>query len=331
MNRLLEEKRIIFGDDHDKLIELKAYAHDYQEKLSSVIELDGRSGAYDLRSLFPEFKTAFKNPKPVNFLQRFISLILKRDGDTILDFYAGSSTTAHAILALNQNDGVARRFVMIQLPEACNADSEAAKTGIQTISKLSMERIRRAGRKILRGGQLSQSDTEKETAEQDESQLALPPRAVKPSTQVDVGFRVLKIDTSNMADVYYAPDAVKQADLVAHTDNIKPDRTPEDLLFQVLVDWGVDLSLPIVKETFTMPSESKDEGRRMKYEVFFVDGNALAACFDPKVSEDLVKELAKRKPLRAVFRDSSYDSDSVKINVEQIFKLLSPETEVKTL
>jgi adenine-specific DNA-methyltransferase len=118
---------------------------------------------------------------------------------------------------------------------------------------------------------------------------------------------------------------------LAHTDNIKPDRTPEDLLFQVLVDWGVDLSLPIVKETFTMPSESKDEGRRMKYEVFFVDGNALAACFDPKVSEDLVKELAKRKPLRAVFRDSSYDSDSVKINVEQIFKLLSPETEVKTL
>ena len=122
-----------------------------------------------------------------------------------------------------------------------------------------------------------------------------------------------------MADVYYAPDAVKQADLVAHTDNIKPDRTPEDLLFQVLVDWGVDLSLPIAQETVA--------GKK----VFFVDGNALAACFDPKVSEDLVKELAKRKPLRAVFRDSSYDSDSVKINVEQIFKLLSPETEVKSL
>ena len=136
---------------------------------------------------------------------------------------------------------------------------------------------------------------------------------------LDIGFRVLKIDTSNMADVYYAPDTVKQADLVAYTDNIKPDRTPEDLLFQVLVDWGVDLSLPITQETVA------------KKKIFFVDGNALVACFDPKVSEDLVKQLAKRKPLRAVFRDSSYDSDSVKINVEQIFKLLSPETEVKTL
>ena len=136
---------------------------------------------------------------------------------------------------------------------------------------------------------------------------------------LDTGFRVLKIDTSNMADVYYAPDAVKQTDLVAHTDNIKADRTPEDLLFQVLVDWGVDLSLPITQETIA------------KKKVFFVDGNALAACFEPNVSDDLVKELAKRKPLRAVFRDSSYDSDSVKINVEQIFKLLSPETEVKSL
>jgi adenine-specific DNA-methyltransferase len=122
-----------------------------------------------------------------------------------------------------------------------------------------------------------------------------------------------------MEDVYYAPDVVTQNDLVVHTDNIKQGRTPEDLLFQVLVDWGVDLSLPITCETVASKK------------VFFVDGNALAACFDPKVSEDLVKQLAKRKPLRAVFRDSSYDSDSVKINVEQIFKFLSPETEVKSL
>ena len=122
-----------------------------------------------------------------------------------------------------------------------------------------------------------------------------------------------------MKDVYYAPDAVNQDDLLAHTDNIKEDRTPEDLLFQVLVDWGVDLAWPITQETIAEKT------------VFLVDANALAACFDPKISEDLVKELAKRKPLRAVFRDSSYDSDSTKINVEQIFKLLSPETEVKSL
>jgi adenine-specific DNA-methyltransferase len=139
------------------------------------------------------------------------------------------------------------------------------------------------------------------------------------SGEVDVGFRVLKIDASNMKDVYYTPDALQQPDLLAHLDNIREDRTPEDLLFQVLVDWGIDLALPIATE--------KIAGKT----VFFVDGDALAACFDASISEDLVKELAKRKPLRAVFRDSSYDSDSVKINVEQIFKLLSPATEIKSL
>ena len=144
-------------------------------------------------------------------------------------------------------------------------------------------------------------------------------RDANPLFAGDLGFRVLKIDTSNMKDVYYAPDEVKQADLVAHADNIREGRSPEDLLFQVLVDWGVDLSLPIASETITGKT------------VLFVDGNALAACFDPNISEELVKELAKRKPLRAVFRDSSYGSDSVKINVEQIFKLLSPSTEIKSL
>jgi adenine-specific DNA-methyltransferase len=190
---------------------------------------------------------------------------------------------------------------MVQLPEACDEKSEAYKAGYKTIAEIAKERIRRAGTKI-----------------KSENATTAP--------NLDIGFRVLKIDTSNMADVYYAPDAVKQTDLVAHTDNIKPERTPEDLLFQVLVDWGVDLSLPIRAESM------KDEGGRMnEFTVFFVDENALAACFDAHISEDLVKQIAGRKPLRAVFRDSSYDSDSVKINVEQIFKLLSPETEVKTL
>jgi adenine-specific DNA-methyltransferase len=136
---------------------------------------------------------------------------------------------------------------------------------------------------------------------------------------LDTGFRVLKIDTSNMRDVYYAPDALAQGDLLAHVDNIRPDRAPEDLLFQVLVDWGLDLALPIAQETIAGKS------------VFFVDGNALAACFDPGITDELVKEVAKRKPLRAVFRDSSYGSDSVKINVDQIFRLLSPDTEVRSI
>ena len=181
---------------------------------------------------------------------------------------------------------------MIQLDEACDPESSGYKAGFKTIAAIGMERIKRAGDRIK-----SEPDRE----------------------PVDIGFRSLKVDTSNMKDVYYVPDAVKQSDLVAHADNIKEDRTQEDLLFQVLVDWGVDLALPIAKETIA--------GKP----VFFVDGNALAACFDTAISEELVKELAKRKPLRTVFRDSSYGSDSVKINVEQIFKLLSPTTEIKTL
>jgi len=197
-------------------------------------------------------------------------------------------------MQLNAEDGGNRQHIMVQLPETCEEASEAAKAGYKTIADISKERIRRAGAKIK-----AENATN--------------------APNLDIGFRVFKIDTSNMKDVYYAPDAVKQSDLVAHADNIKEDRTPEDLLFQVLVDWGVDLALPIAKETIAGKT------------VFFVDGNALAACFDASISEEVVKELAKRKPLRAVFRDSSYGTDRVKINVEQIFKLLSPTTEIKSL
>lgn len=139
------------------------------------------------------------------------------------------------------------------------------------------------------------------------------------ASHVDIGFRVLKIDSSNMKDVYYAPEAVNQDQLFTQTDNIKEGRTPEDLLFQVLLDWGVDLALPITQEKIANKT------------VFFVDGNALAACFEPDISEALIKELAARKPLRAVFRDSSFSNDSMKINAEQIFKLLSPGTELKSI
>ena len=231
----------------------------------------------------------FDNPKP----SALIRLCLQQataDSDIVVDFFSGSSTTAHAVIAQNADDGGTRRFVMVQLPELCDSGDKQ----LATIADIGKERIRRVGAKIK--------------AETTTTALNL-----------DVGFRVLKIDASNMKDVYYAPDAVKQDQLELHTNNIKEDRNPEDLLFQVLVDWGVDLALPIDKQTIAGKT------------VFFVDGNALAACFGPNITEDLVKELAKRKPLRAVFRDSSYDSDSTKINVEQIFKLLSPETEVKSL
>lgn len=293
MNRLLKEDRILFGKDHNKVIELKVYAEDYSDKFSSVFELDGRLGAYDLKTLFPEVKKIFTNPKPVDLLRHCLSFVVDSK-DIVVDFFAGSATTAHALMSLNAEDGGQRRFVMVQLPEPCDPESEAAKASFENIAEIGKERIRRAGMKL--------KEEHATTA-----------------TALDIGFRVLKVDTSNMKDVYYAPDAVRQLDLPGQIDNIKEGRTSEDLLFQVLLDWGVDLSLPIAEE--------KIEGKT----VYFVDENALAACFDPDINETLVKKLAARKPLRVVFRDSGYSNDSVKINVEQIFKLISPSTDVKSI
>jgi adenine-specific DNA-methyltransferase len=214
----------------------------------------------------------------------------------ILDFFAGSATTAHAVMLLNAEDVVKRRFIMVQLPEICENSSEAKKAGYHTIAEISKERIRRAGEKI----KLDFANKSN----------------IK---NLDIGFRVLKIDSSNMKEVFYTPDAISQDLLSEQVNNIREDRTPEDLLFQVLIDWGVDLALPIEQE--------KIAGKT----VYFVDGNALAACFEEGVSEEFVKLLAKREPLRVVFRDAGFASDSVKINVEQIFKLMSPATDIKTI
>lgn len=236
--------------------------------------------------------------------------------DIILDFFSGSATTAHAVMQLNAEDGGKRRHIMVQLPEPCDEKSEAYKAGYTTIAEIGKERIRRAGKKILEEWQAKQAAASPSQAD------LLKPESADPGaegTPPDIGFRVLKIDSSNMAEVYYQPDELKQADLALQVDNLKPDRNPEDLLFQVLLDWGVDLALPITEEEI--------QGRR----VFFVDDNALAACFDTGLDEAFVKKLAKRQPLRAVFRDSGYASDAVKINFGQIFKALSPHTEVKTL
>jgi len=236
----------------------------------------------------------FENPKPTGLLKDIVRAGTASDNDLVLDFFSGSSTMAHAVLENNAEDHKARRFIMVQLPESCGEISEAAKAGFKTIADIGKERIRRAGTKV-----------------RDEAGLQ--------GRKLDIGFRVLKVDTSNMKDVFYKPDTLKKEDLFSYVENIKEDRTSEDLLFQVLLDWGVDLSLPI--------SDEKIDGKT----VFFVDENALAACFDSDVTEDLVKKLAARKPLRAVFRDAGFSSDAVKINVEQIFKLLSPGTEVKAI
>ncbi|PIQ42534.1 MAG: site-specific DNA-methyltransferase [Gammaproteobacteria bacterium CG11_big_fil_rev_8_21_14_0_20_46_22] len=246
----------------------------------------------EVNSLFGKAEV-FSTPKPVAALKRMLQIASDSDS-IVLDFFAGSSSTAHAVMELNAEDGGNRKFIMVQLPEPCDEKSEAFKAGYKTIAEISKERIRRAGKKTLK----------------DECHEGW---------NKDIGFRVLKIDSSNMADVYYTPDFIEQGQLKIFTDNIKLDRKPEDLLFQVLLDWGVDLSLPIRKETI--------QGKT----VFFVDENALVACFDTGVNEDLVKELAGFEPLRVVFRDSGFVSDAVKINVEQIFKQMSPGTDVKSI
>jgi adenine-specific DNA-methyltransferase len=252
-------------------------------------------GGLQLKELFGA--AVFDNPKPTKLIKRILGLIPNPGkNDVVLDFFAGSATTAHAVMELNAEDCGSRRFVTVQLPEPCDEKSEAYRLGYESIAEVSKERIRRAGQKIKQDN------------------------ADKPDiAKLDIGFRVLKIDTSNMNEVYYTPDAVTQEALPGLVDNIRADRTSEDLLFQVLLDWGVDLALPISQQTIAGKT------------VFFVDGNALAACFDTGIDEDFVKQLAAHKPLRVVFRDAGFVSDSVKINVEQVFKLLSPATEIKTL
>lgn len=297
LKELIEDNRIWFGVDGGNVPRLKLFLSEMEQgltphtlwKADEVGTTD--SGKREVNELFDGI-SVFETPKPTGLLMRFIQIADKDKDGIYLDFFSGSATTADAILQVNAEDGGSRRFILVQLPEPSGENSEAFKAGFMSISEIGKERIRRAGKKI--------SDE-------------------KPS--VDVGFRVLKIHTSNMADVYYMPDALDKANFDMFVDNIKPDRTAEDLLFQVMLDWGVDLALPIGKETI--------QGK----EVFFVDGNALVACFDASggVDEDFVKALAKHQPLRVVFRDAGFKDSAVKINVEQIFKQLSPSTEVKCL
>ncbi len=256
-------------------------------------EITNDQGRKVIKDLFGSAVMDF--PKSTELLKTLIQ-IGTNGKDLVLDFFAGSATTAHAVINQNAEDGGHRKFIMVQLPEPCDEKSAAYKAGFQSIAELSKERIRRAGKKSIEG-------------------------EYHEGWNKDIGFRVLKVDSSNMADVYYTPDAIEQGQLKIFTDNIKSDRKPEDLLFQVLLDWGVDLSLPIRKETI--------QGKT----VFFVNEPPydLVACFDTGVNEDLVKELAQLEPLRVVFRDTGFVSDAVKINVEQIFKQLSPGTEVKSI
>ena len=229
----------------------------------------------------------FDFPKAVALLQKAVQIGTVKDS-IILDFFSGSATTAHAVMQLNAEDGGHRKFIMVQLPEKCDESSEAYKAGYKNICEIGKERIRRAGDKIRSESPMTTQD-------------------------LDIGFRVLKLDDTNMKDVYYAPDDYDQGMLAGLESNIKDDRTDLDLLFGCLIDWGLPLSLPY-------QSEQIDGCTVHTYN----DGD-LIACFDANIPESVVKEIAKRKPLRAVFRDSGFASSPEKINVFEIFKLYMPE------
>ena len=238
----------------------------------------------------------FDSPKNTDVLKELVKLFGVRGKDIVCDFFSGSATTAHAVMQLNAEDGGHRKFIMVQLPEKCDEASEAYKAGYKNICEIGKERIRRAGEKIL-----------KEQLANNNSTLN------SPNSKLDIGFRVLKLDSTNMKDVYYAPCDYDQDFLHQLESNIKDDRTDLDLLFGCLIEWGLPLSLPY-------KSEQIDGCTVHTYN----DGD-LIACFDANVPESVVKEIAQRKPLHAVFRDSGFESSPEKINMFEIFKLYMPE------
>lgn len=254
----------------------------------------------------------FTNPKPTKLLRHLATIANCSDNSIILDFFSGSATTAHAVMQLNAEDGGHRKFIMVQLPEPCDEASEACKAGYKNICEIGKERIRRAGEKLLQDVTSGKGNIKGEgwgcgmpTTQED--------RAFAIKNILDIGFRVLKLDDTNMKDVYYAPDDYDQGMIVGLESNIKDDRTDLDLLFGCLIDWGLPLSLPY-------KSEQIDGCTVHTYN----DGD-LIACFDTNIPESVVKEIAQRKPLRAVFRDSGFASSPEKINVFEIFKLYMPE------
>ncbi len=246
----------------------------------------------DIRNLF-ESNKVFDFPKPIGLLKKIIQIACDEDS-LVMDFFGGSGTTAHAVMQMNAEDNGKRKFIIVQLPESTPESSEARKYGFETISELAIERIKRAGKTIKEENRLTTQD-------------------------LDIGFRVLKIDESNMNDVYYSAGDYTQDMLTLLESNVKEDRTDLDLLFGCLLEWGLPLSMPHTVENL--------DGCRIHT---YNDGD-LVACFDENIPDSVIKSVAKRQPLRAVFRDSSFNSSPAKINVEEIFKMFAPDTRVKVI
>lgn len=307
----LEKNEVIFSKNKDDewVLSSKQYINDEsgvrrKTKAQSLIDdIFTQEGTKEIKDIFGDAKI-FSFPKPIRFIERLLEISGAKEDDVILDFFSGSATTADAIMQVNAEDGGNRKFILVQLPEVCADDSEAAKAGYANICEIGKERIRRAGDKI-------KAEIENANAQM---QIGEDPKQVP-----DVGFRVLKLDDTNMNEVYYAASDYTQELLLQMESNIKPDRTDLDLLYGCLLDWGLPLSMPHTHE--------KIDG----FTVHTYNDGDLIACFEEKISEKAIREIASRKPLRAVFRDSGFTSSPEKINVFEIFKLLAPNTNVRVI
>lgn len=289
LEKLDRDNKLIFKGDN---VYRKMFIYENKGKIPETLWEDVSNAANasdEIKRLFGGI--IFDTPKPIPYIKRMIQLAASKDS-VIMDFFSGSATTAHAVMQLNAEDGGHRKFIMVQLPEKCDESSEAYKAGYKNICEIGKERIRRAGDKI---------------------------KSEHPDAKLDTGFRVFRVDESNMEDIYYHPEELTQTMLGGMVSNIKPDRTDLDLLYACLLDWGVEISLSHTQEVIDGCT------------VHNVDNGALCACFAERVPLSVIDYMAKQQPLRAVFRDSSFAADDSKINVTEIFKNLSPDTKVKVI
>ncbi len=308
--KLVDEDMIVWKKNEDMLIietdgyrkskwtpYVKYYLEGRTKQVSNLFQdIEGnKKGSITLKELFGS-KGIFDNPKPVQFIDILLKISINKNNDTVLDFFSGSSTTAHSVMQLNAEGGGSHKFIMVQLPEETDKNSEAYKAGYKTIADIGKERIRRAGEKI-------------KTDNEDKENIG----------KLDIGFRTLKLASTNMKDVYFSVNEYDQSFLSKLESNIKEERTDLDLLYGCMLNWGLPLNLKHITEKID------------NVKIHIVNDSDLIACFEEKIPEKVIREIAKKQPLRVVFRDSSFASSPEKINVTEIFKLLAPNTSVKVI
>jgi adenine-specific DNA-methyltransferase len=332
---MVADNRIWFGEKGDNIPAPKRFLSEVKQGLTPMTiwkytEVGhNQDSMRELREIFDGEKI-FDYSKPVKLIKQMLHLYTSSN-DIILDFFSGSATTAHSVMQLNSEDGGKRKHIMVQVPERTDEKSEAFKAGYDTICEIGKERIRRAGNAIVENQKalIKQKEEELQKIEEkndlikDEEKIELLQSEIIALQfsidNLDKGFRVYKLDSSNMQDVYYTPNQYEQGQLDFLSDNIKPDRNSDDLVAQIMLDWGLPLSLKI------------EQTKIANKEVFKVADDALLCCFDEGIDEAFAKEIATLKPLRIVFRDKSFKDDTAKENVKQLLKQLSPDSEMKVI